>query len=250
MSPIAAAGTAFALILGSMILGTVLRLRLPEQHLTGDSKEVIRLATALVATMSALVLALLFASTRSSFEHTSSSVSRMTADIVELDALLGEYGPEAAPLRKALRGEVGPLIDSIWRDDAVNNGSQDTAPTSHSRTVIYMLRELKPQNAIQSSLQARALQVSTDLAQIRLTLSAQPADSTSKPFITVLVLWLMFIFATFSMSAKPNTTLASVLFICILSASGAIYLILELGLPFGGLMQVSNDTLRSALTPL
>jgi hypothetical protein len=250
LSPIVAAGTAFALILGSMIIGTFLRSILPEQHLTGDSKEVIRLATALVATMSALVLALLFASTRSSFEHTSSAVSHMTADIVELDTLLAEYGPEAAPLRKAVRDEVGPLVDSIWREDTVDGGRPGSAVTSHSSSVLYMLRELKPQNAIQSSLQARALLVSTDLSQIRLTLTSQPADSTSGPFMSVLVLWLMFIFATFSMSAKPNATLTGVLFICIVSASGAIYLILELGLPFGGLMQVSNDTLRGALQAL
>jgi hypothetical protein len=248
LSPIALAGIAFALILGSTILGTFLRSRLPEQHLTGDSKEVIRLATALIATMSAVVLALLFASTRASFEQTSSYVSRMTADITELDELLAEYGPEASLLRKQLRDEVGPIIASIWREEEAAGGTRPLIK-SHSETVLYMLRELKPQTPVQSSLQARALLVSTDMSQIRLILFAQPADSISTPFLTVLVLWLMFIFATFSMSATPNATLTSVLCICVLSASGAIYLILELALPFGGLMQVSNDTLRSALSP-
>ena len=56
--------------------------------------------------------------------------------------------------------------------------------------------------------------------------------------------------AVVRMSAKPNPTLGIVLFVCILSASAAVYLILELGLPFGGLMQVSNDSLREALTPI
>ena len=75
------AGTAFALILGSTILGAIARAKLPEHHLTGDSKDVIRLSTALVATLTALVLALLFAATRTSFERTSASVSRLAADI-------------------------------------------------------------------------------------------------------------------------------------------------------------------------
>lgn len=250
LSPIAVAGIAFTLILGSTLLGTLLHSKLPEPHLSGDSKEVIKLATALIATMSAVVLALLFASTRSSFEQTSSYVSRMTADITELDQLLSEYGPEALPLRKELRKEIGPLIDSIWREDAIAKGKLLPTLRSHSETVLYMLRELKPQNIVQSSLQTRALQVSTDMSQIRLTLFAQPVDSISMPFVDVLIVWLMFIFASFSMSAKPNTTLTSVLCICVLSASGAIYLILELGLPFGGLMQVSNDALRGALSPL
>jgi hypothetical protein len=68
--------------------------------------------------------------------------------------------------------------------------------------------------------------------------------------MVVLILWMMFLFTTFSMSAKPNPTLVIVLFVCILSASGAIYLILELGLPFDGLMQVSNESLREALAPI
>jgi len=246
LTPIAAAGTAFALILGSAVAGMLLRSKLPEHHLSGDSKDVIKLATALIGTMSALVLALLFSSTRSSFEHTSGYVSRMTADITELDQLLGEYGPEAKPLRAALRAEIQPLIDSIWRDDAAARGASQP-PKSHDESVLYMLRGLAPKNAVQSSIQARALQVSQDLAQIRLGLFAQPSDSISNTFMIVLVLWLMFIFGVFSLSAPPNPTLVTVLFVCVLSASAAIYLILELGLPFGGLMQVSNEGLRTAL---
>ncbi|MFO1079384.1 MAG: hypothetical protein U1E23_01980 [Reyranellaceae bacterium] len=245
-SPIVTAGTAFALILGSALTGMILRHLLPEHHLSGDSKDVIKLATALIATMSALVLALLFSSTRTSFEHTSASVSRMTADIVELDQLLEEYGPEAKPVRAALRGSIGPMIDSIWRDDAAARGVKPSPP-SHNESVLYLLRELTPKTTAQSSIQARAVQVATDLAQTRLALFAQPSDSISSTFVIVLIIWLMFIFAVFSMSSPPNATLGVVLAICILSASAAIYLILELGLPFGGLMQVSYEGLRTAL---
>jgi hypothetical protein len=244
------AGTAFALIMAGTFLGMIVRSRLPEHHLTGDSKEVIRLSTALVATLTAVVLALLFAATRTSFEHTSSSVSRLAADISELDEILEEYGPDAVPVRQQLRKELGPLMDSIWRDDAVAAGRPIPSRTSHTTGALAMLRDLQPKTAAQTSLLARALQIGTDISQTRLLLFAQPPDSVSKPFIVVLVLWLIFIFTTFSMSSKPNPTLGIVLGICILSASGAVYLILELGLPFGGLMQVSNESLRNALTPI
>jgi len=246
LSPITTACIAFALIMASALIGMFLRTRLPEHHLAGDSKDVIKLATALVGTMAALVLALLFASTRTSFEHTSAAVSRMTADVVQLDQLLDDYGPQAKPIRAALREEIGPLIDSIWREDAEARGAK-AEPRSHNETVLYMLRELAPGNPVQASAQQRALQISTDLAQTRLALSAQPTDTLSHPFIIVLVIWLMFIFAVFSMSSPPNVTLGIVLFLCILSASAAIYLILELGQPFDGLMQISNEALRTAL---
>ncbi len=244
------AGAAFALILAGTILGAIARSRLPEHHLTGDSKEVIRLATALVATLTALVLALLFAATRASFEHTSASVSRLATDISELDDVLEEYGPDGVAIRQQLRKELGPLIDAMWRDDAVAAGRTVPARPKHNSSALSMVHDLQPKTPTQASLHTRALQISTDIQQTRLGLFAQAPDSVSTPFMVVLVLWMIFLFTTFSMSAKPNPTLAIVLFVCILSASGAIYLILELGLPFGGLMQVSNESLRNALTPI
>ena len=222
-----------------------LRRALPEHHLSGDSKDVIKLATALVGTMSALVLALLFASTRQSYEHTSMAVGRMATDLAQLDRVLTEYGPEAAPLRTALRGELDPLIDSIWKENAAGRPAGAAKP--HDQSVLYMIRNLSPKNEVQASLRARALQLSTDLTEIQFGLSSQLPDSISTPFIDVLILWLMFIFTVFAMSSPSNATLITVLFLCILAASGAIYLILELGSPFDGLMQIPSDGLRSAL---
>lgn len=248
MPAIVAASIAFGLIFGSTLLGMFLRSRVPDHHLVGDSKDVIRLATALIATMSAVVLALLFASTRGSYEQTSATVTRLTADIIELDHVLDEYGPEALPLRKSLRDSIVPTIDSIWREAAGKTKAEH--PYARGQSVLYGVRILVPQNPIQTSLQVRAIQLSTDISQIRLILFAQPADSISRPFMTALVLWLAFIFGSFSMSAAPNRTMVTILFICGLSASTAIFLILELGQPFDGLMQIPNVGLREALAPL
>ncbi len=250
MSPIATAGIAFVLIVASTFVGTLVRSRMPEHHLTGDSKEVIRLATALVATLTGLVLALMFAATRTSFEHTSASVSRLAVSFTELDEVLEDYGPAARPIRQQIRTDLQPLMDSVWQDDADAAGRPRISRRSHATSAAAMIRELQPANPGQASLQARALQIAHDISQTRLALLSQPPDSVSTPFIVVLVLWLMFIFTTFAMSSKPNATLTVVLCVCILSAAGALYLILELGLPFGGLMQVSNGSLREALAPL
>ncbi len=247
MSPIQFAAVAFFCIIISAIGGALLRSRLPEHHVSGDSKDVIKLSIALVATMSALVLALLFASTRTSFERTSGLVSRLTADIAELDRVLKHYGPEAEPVRTALRGEIQPMIDSIWREDAATRGSVRDETKAPDEEVLFMLQDLQPSSSKQRALQARAIQISTDLQQTQLALFAQPTDSISNTFLVVLIVWLMFIFGIFSISSPPNPTLFVVIAICILSASAAFYLILELGLPFGGLMQLSSEPLRNVL---
>jgi hypothetical protein len=240
---------AFGLILASIVLGLLGRSKLPQEHLSGDSKEVIRLATALIGTMAAVVLALLFASTRTSYEATNGHVSRLTASMIELDHVLQQYGPQGHALRVALRQDLVTMVESIWHDDAdVASQARPYAPVAQEVTVLGSLRQMEPANP--TTLQARALSIGTDLEEIRLTLLAQPTDSISGPFVAVLVLWLCFIFASFSMSAKANTTLVVVLVVCAFAASSAIYLILELGQPFHGLMQIPNTALRNALPPL
>jgi hypothetical protein len=250
LSAVDVALISFGSILVCIAIGLMMRYWLPEEHITGDSKEVIRLATALIGTMAAVVLALLFASTRNSFQDTDNNVGRMTTSVIQLDHTLQDYGPEGRPLREALRRDVVSIVASIWKDDATVQRLAPPDAQSAQVTVLTMLRQMTPANPLQGALQARALSVSGDLEQMRLSLIAQPTDSLSKPFVTVLVLWLCFIFLSFSMSAKANTTLVVVLVICAFAASSAIYLILELQQPFDGLLQIPNVALRNALGPL
>jgi alpha-D-ribose 1-methylphosphonate 5-triphosphate synthase subunit PhnG len=151
LSPIATATLAFFLILGSTIIGTLVRAKLPEHHLTGDSKEVIRLATALVATLTGLVLALMFAATRTSFENTSATVSRLAVNLTDLDEHLEYYGPETLPIRRQLRADLNVLIDSIWQEDAAAAG-RPLPRKSHGVAALAMIRELQPRTPAQSSI--------------------------------------------------------------------------------------------------
>ena len=157
MSAVAVASIALGLILLSIILGVVLRSRLPETHLGSDSKDVIRLATALIGTMSAVVLALLFASTRTSYETTNAHVSLLTARLVEPDHVLRQYGPEGEALRPTLRQDVVAMINSIWREDSsLLTESAPSAPQAPEVVVLRKVRQLAPANAQQASLQASA----------------------------------------------------------------------------------------------
>jgi hypothetical protein len=94
-------------------------------------------------------------------------------------------------------------------------------------------------------LKERAVAVSSDLAQTRLLLFEQGGDSITVPFLTVLVFWLAFIFASFSLFSRLNPTLMAILFVFALSASGAIFLILELSQPFAGLLRISSPRLAA-----
>lgn len=85
---------------------------------------------------------------------------------------------------------------------------------------------------------------------MRLLLFAQRDAPIPAPFLVVLVLWLAIIFASFSLFAQPSPVVIGSLLIFALSAASAVFLILELGQPFVGLIQISSEPLRNALAPL
>jgi uncharacterized membrane protein YqjE len=116
---------------------------------------------------------------------------------------------------------------------------------------IYLeIQALSPQTDLQRSLQARAAQISTDLAQTRLLLFVESDNLIPAPFLAILVFWLVIIFASFSLFSTLNVTVLAFLSLFALSASCAIFLILELSRPFTGLMMISSAPLRHALGPL
>jgi hypothetical protein len=242
MSALALSCLIFVLTLGGILLGTLLRRALPEHHLSKDSQDVVRLGTGLIGTIAALVLGLLIAAAKSSFDTQSTQITQITADIILLDNLLAQYGPEARPIREQMRSIIGPVADQIWREKQASTA----APFEFNATgekAYLAIQALSPQNDLQRSLQTRAGQLSTDLVQTRLILFAESGNVIPTP-------WLVIIFASFSLFSELNVTVFTCLSLFALSASCAIFLILELSQPFSGLMMISSGPLRHALAPL
>ena len=95
------------------------------------------------------------------------------------------------------------------------------------------------------------LQIAVELGRTRSLLIEDRADSSiPMPFLVVLVFWLAVLFASFGLFGPPNATVIGTLFVCALSVSGAIFLILELDQPVAGLIRISSAPLRNALTHL
>ena len=249
MSPGVLSCVIFALTLGGIVLGALLRTTLPQHHLSKDSQDIVRLGVGLIATIAALVLGLLIAAAKGSFDTQSGQVKQITADIILLDALLEQYGPEAQPIRVEMRSVIGPLADRLWHEKAAD-AARPFARDAKTESAYIAIQALSPRNDLQRSLQSRAAQISTDLAQTRLLLFAESDSAIPAPFIAILAFWLIIIFASFSLFAALNVTVFAFLSLFALSASCAIFLILELSQPFTGLLMIPSAPLRNALAPL
>jgi len=251
MSALTLSLIAFVCILAGTLVGLLLRHRLSEQHLGSDEKDVVRLGAGLIGTIAALVLGLLIASAKTSFDTQVTQIKQLTADVILLDELLAQYGTEATAVRNMLRRAVDAVADRIWNEKS--SGSARKAPyeaTAEGEAFLVKLRQLSPQTDEQHSLKDRAIQVSTNIAHTRLLLFTQGDSPIPMPFLIVLIFWVSIIFANFSLFATPKPIVIGALFVFALSAAAAIFLVLELGQPFSGIMQISSVPLRNALAPL
>jgi Protein of unknown function (DUF4239) len=233
------------------MFGSTLQRMLPEGHLSSDSKEVVKLSMGVVATLAALVLGLLVASAKSTYDARQSEINQITAYVILIDNLLAKYGEEGRGARASLRQAVPAIVDRIWREgQSAPLQSTPFKASAEGEAFYQRVQELQPSNDIQRGLKERVIQVTTDLAQARFLLFSHLGSSIPVPFLAVLLLWMIVLFAGFSLMAPANATTLASLVICALSVSGAIFLILELDEPFGGMMVIPSEPLRNALPTL
>ena len=252
MSALVASLIAFGCIFGGTLLGMVVRAVLPEHHVSGESKDTLKLGIGMIATLSALVLGLLIASAKGTFDTTSSELKQTSLKIILLDRTMAGYGPETKEARDVLRRSVISALDRAWPEERTEQmEGKALAPIAGAESVENKLLQLSPKSDAQRWLQSRTLQLSADVAEAAWLLVQQRGESSlSKPFLVILVCWLTIIFFSFGMFSPRNATVSIVLLICALSVASSLYLLQELDSPYGGLMKVSSGPLRSALVQL
>ena len=240
----------FACLFGAGLLGVRVRAALPEDHLSSETKDAVKVGMGLVATMAALVLGLLVASTKSSYDAQKNEVTQMAAKTVFLDRVLANYGSESAESRDLLRRSVGSAIDHMWPDKKSSQAAQLDPSVSSGEAFFNSIQKLSPQNDVQRSLKSQAAQIATDLGQMRWLLFEQTETSISVAMLIVLISWLAIIFMSAGLFAPANATVIIALMLAALSVAGAIFLILELDMPFDGVIQISKKPMYNALVHL
>jgi len=240
---------AFVFIFGGVIVGMLLRRTLPDHHLHDDSRDVIKLATGLVGTMSALVLGLLVASAKGFYDAQTTEMTQISANIIFLDRALARYGPETKEAREALRNATQNILDQTWTKNTF--GVSRLEPISVVGGALYdKIEVLTPSDDLQRSIKSQALGMAANIGQMRMLMYEQGTLSVSKPLLITMVFWLTVTFVIWGLLAPPNGTVIAAMLASALSASGAILLILEMYSPYQGFIRVSDAPLRAALAHL
>lgn len=249
MSSLAVGFIVLACLCAGAVLGFLIRRMLPEHHLSTDSKDAIKIGTGLIGTMGALVLGLMVASAKGSYDAQKAELTQMSAKIILLDRGLAHFGPETKEIRDELKLATGRMLELLWPDADAPPSLLSVVPTANEGMIDSIL-ELKPRNDSQRSLKDQAVTVAVDIAQTRWLLNQQRGSSVSGVLLVFLVFWFSLTFVSTGLLAPVNGTVVVTLFLCAVSLAGAVFLVLEFDRPFTGMIQISSETLRQAMAQL
>lgn len=247
MTALATGGLIAVLLACATLVGVWISRRLPEHHLSEDSKDAIKLATAVVGTLSALAIGFLVASAKTTFDEAETELKTSAARLVLLDRVLAQYGPETADVRDRLVKLVGGRIDQGWGGATGDVLEAEASEDVGIEPVQRVLRALVPGSDVQGLLKARAMEVSGAIAEAHWLVLETGNEGLPTAFLVVLSSWLVLIFLTFGLLSPYNATVISIIIVCALSVGGAVFIINDMAYPYGGLISVSDEPLRIAL---
>lgn len=264
MSEVGSTMVIFALLLVATGVGVWVRPLLPEEHKAHETVQLIQLVIGMLVTFAALVLGLMTASAKSSFDTASNDLRAYAADLIEFDMTLREYGTDTDSARRLLRQYTAAAIASTWPretppagDYPKDIGSQDNSQKLENARLGDMLsavgRELR-QLRTHDPLQQRTLD--DGLSQYRRVVDArwkiieEAHSSISQPFLKTLTFWLGVIFLSFGLIAPRNALALVTILLGAVSIASAIYVIVDLDTPFTGPIVISSSPMRDALSHL
>ena len=167
MSSVEVGGITFGCVFGGALLGIFIGSKLPQHHLSSETKDVIRLTMALVGSLGALVLSLFITSGKTFHERQANELTQMSAKVLLLGQTLQLYGPEAIPARQSLRVIVGKMLVNTWPEERTEN-AKISPGTARPENLFDQITGLKPKEDKQRLLQSQASSLLLNLGELQL----------------------------------------------------------------------------------
>ena len=260
MSQIALTMLIIALMLGSALSGSYLYRLLSERHRSQATMDFVRTIAGLLTTFTALILGLLLNEVNSNFNKAENDLRSYGSTFISLSSDLDVFGSQGKPVRSLLEQYLRSVIIETWPEEKRPSGEyveakaspQDGEVDAENLGALLKDARTKIQHLEVRSEDERAEQMGclSRMAAImdeRWKLVSEAHATLSSPLITMMVLWLMIVFASFGVTAPRHIFSAVWIAIIALSSGGAVFTILELDGPLDGVVRVSSEPLRHAL---
>lgn len=240
---------AFVMMALGFTLAILIGKRLPEARFSDGSPKNLRTSLAIVATMSSLLLGLMVNSARFNYSDAYSDLQKYAAVIQLLDIELRHFGPDGCPLRTTLDDYVRKLIAETWDGGAAQDSAQAASQAAMNALLRFdgQVRALVASDADQQSARSTIQALSRQLVEYRWKVTGAARSTTPVLFIAVVICWFALIFAYSGVFAPVNAFVVTAHVLAMVCIATAIFLVIELGAPFSGPMQVSPEPVQALL---
>ena len=238
-----------AATLGAGLLGVYVQGRLPDEHKSDVVRATIGQVAGLVTLLLALVMGTVIGVSYSFFATQKAELEALSAQILQLDMALAQYGPETQPIRAKLKESTQRAYDQIWGGGEADPGLLTVAaPMATMQALNAFLATLEPKTDVQKAALAKAGTYGGLVGQSRILMSLQLAGHPVLwQLLAVLVFWALALFFAIGLSSRFNAVAVTTLAFGAISVGFALFLILELVQPYTGIIKVTPGALREAI---
>ncbi len=230
------------------VLGLYLQGLLPDQHSVEKSRDMIGSVMGLVTLLLALVLGTIVGSAYFFSATQQSELQAFSAQAIQLDEALAQFGPEAKPLRDKWKENLDRVLKLFWGGGNVDLGELHVSKAMAAMQALKgAIRSLDAKTPDQKDAIAAANAHVGQIEQIRLLISLQLANPFSRPLLIVVVFWSFFLFCGFGLLSRLNATTIGALAFGAIAVGSAIFLILELSQPYTGVFRISPAALQQTV---
>ena len=257
------AGALFVLLCAAAALGFYVRTRIPERHRSQDTMELVGVTISLLVTFTSIVLGLLTGEVTTRFDQAATNDGAFSSQIVQVDQCFRAIGPAADPLRKQLQSYLFAVIVSTWPGEASPPGNlphpdmTNQPVAGESLPLSSLLNHIRaqlwrqtPADAVGQKTLDNCENQYASFLQSRWNIIEESNSSISVPFYGVLVIWLVILFASFGLTARPNPLATIVVVLTSISITIAVGVIADLDQPYGGVFSISSSGSRNALADM
>lgn len=256
-------GLGFLALFGlSAIAGVWLRVHLTERHLSKDDLEAVRLVTGLLVTFAALILSLQLSTERSAFDVANKDRLLYAAHLTRFDQCLRNLGPQMKPARLLLQQYTAAVIASTWPDEpkpfvegmpdasrmAVRG--EDPGLTVLMNEIGLAIDTVAPPDARSTNIAVRCRLDFGSVQQNRWSVIEDTNSPNSGIFVAIISFWLALVFVSFGLQIPRRPVPSIVLALGVISVASVMFVILDLGRPYGGVFGITSAAMRGALADM
>jgi hypothetical protein len=236
----------FACLVGASIGSLLLYEWMPLHHRQDDTHAVVRSVANIFVVMTSLVVGLMINSSKNTFEQVDHNVHTIATDMILLDRILVGFGPQGVEARQRLLAYALRAAQRSHEHKLVADSTSEAVLGEIGKS----LKAIKPDNADQTAQLRDAEAQYVKVVQLRWIIVEQSEGTIPTPILVMLVAWLVLIFASFGYRAPRNAVVVGSFIVASALIAGAMYLILDMDVPFDGPIQVSNLPLQRAIAEM